>query len=74
LKDGHDLLALRLVTSIKSFEFVACSIVLMDRFIDFHASHFSILESNFQLDLEKGIQIMVSPSSKRLMSIDPFNF
>jgi hypothetical protein len=73
-KDGYDVLALSLVTSIQSFEFVACSIVLMARFIDFHASYFSILDCDFQLDLEEGIQNVVSPSSKKLVSMKPFNF
>jgi hypothetical protein len=57
LKHGHDLLALRLVTSIHSFEFVACSIVLMARLFDSHANYFSILEGTFYLDVEEVIQI-----------------
>jgi len=32
------------------------------------------LESTFQLDLEEDIQIMVNPSSKRLVSMNLFNF
>jgi hypothetical protein len=73
-KHGHDLLAFRLVRSIHYFAFVACSVVLMARLLDFHASYFSILESTFQLGLEEGIQIMVNPSSKRLVSTNPFTF
>jgi hypothetical protein len=71
LKDGHDLLALRLVTSLWICIF---SIVLMARLLNSHASYFSIWESTFQLDLEEDIQIVVNPSSKRLVSMKNFNF
>jgi hypothetical protein len=74
LKHGHDLLALRLVTSIHDpclwiYSFL---IVFMARLLDFHASCFSILESTFQLDLWEGIQIVVNSSFKRLVSMNPF--
>ena len=71
MKDGHDLLALRLVTSIHSSEIVAFHFFML---LDSHAIYFSILESTFQLDLEEGIQIMVNPPSKRLVPMNPFNF
>jgi len=43
----------------------------MDRLIDSHATYFSSLESTFQLDFEEGIQIVVNPSFKRLVSMNP---
>ena len=65
---GHNLLDLRLVTSMHFFKFIAFQLYWWIDCLISHSSYFSILESTFYLDLEEGIQIVVNQSSKRLAS------